>query len=57
MSYIEHQQSKLCKSHKQQLRKMIDNMIPYCKDLEDLLTKLENNGFEIKRGKYISIKG
>ena len=57
MSYIEHQQSKLCKSHKQQLRKLIYNMIPYCKDLEDLLTKLSNNGFEIKRGKYISIKG
>ena len=57
LSYIEYNQTKIGKSHKQELRKIIDKMLPFSNDLDDLLMKLSNNGYVVKKGKYISIKG
>ena len=41
-------------SYKQKLKIAIDRLIPISKDLDDLLRRLEAEGYEIKRGKYIS---
>ena len=43
-------------SWKQKLQIAIDNFIPDSKDFEDLLTKMESHGYEIKHGKHISFK-
>ena len=43
-------------SWKQKLQIAIDNFIPESRDFEDLLSKMESHGYEIKRGKHISFK-
>ncbi len=43
-------------SWKQQIRDEIDSLIPTISSLDELLQELEEHGYEIKRGKYISIK-
>ena len=55
-SYIEHTAAKAGISYKARLKAAIDRLIPACKDLEDLLSRLQREGYEIKRGKYISCR-
>ena len=55
-SYIEHTAAKAGTSYKARLKSAIDRLIPACKDLEDLLAHLQQEGYEIKRGKYISCR-
>ncbi len=55
-SYIEHTAAKAGTSYKAKLKAAIDRLIPACKDLEDLLSRLQREGYEIKRGKYISCR-
>jgi hypothetical protein len=43
-------------SWKSKLKLVIDTTIPQSKDFEDLLRRLEEQGYEIKRGKYISVR-
>ena len=43
-------------SWKQQIRDEIDKLIPTVNSLDELLQILEEHGFEVKRGKYISIR-
>ena len=43
-------------SWKQQIRDEIDKLIPNVTSLDELLQLLEERGYEIKRGKYISIR-
>ncbi len=55
-SYIEHQVERNGTSYKAKLKSTIDRLIPTCKDFEDLLARLQREGYEIKRGKYISCR-
>jgi len=55
-SYAEHTAEKAGSSYKARLKAAIDRLIPVCSDLEDLLRRLQNEGYEIKRGKYISCR-
>ena len=55
-SYIEHTAAKAGTSYKAKLKAAIDRLIPACKDLEDLLSRLQQEGYEIKWGKYISCR-
>lgn len=54
-SFYEYTQAKQGTSYKAKLKETIDNLIPFCKDYEDLIKRLEHAGYEIKRGKYISV--
>ena len=56
VSYYEWSQSKQGTSWKEQIRQEIDKLIPNVNSLDALLQALEERGYEIKRGKYISIK-
>ena len=53
-SYIEHQAERSGTSYKAKLRAAVDRLIPISADLEDLLQHLQAEGYEIKRGKFIS---
>ena len=55
-SYIEHQAAKNGTSYKAKLRAAIDRLLPTSVDLEDLLRRLQREGYELKRGKYISVR-
>ena len=55
-SYIEHRAERDGTSYKAKLKAAIDRLIPACKDFEDLLARLQREGYEIKRGKYISCR-
>ena len=55
-SYIEHQAEQNGTSYKAKLRATIDRLLPGCADLEDLLRRLQREGYELKRGKYISAR-
>ena len=55
-SYIEHTAAKAGTSYKAKLKAAIDRLIPISNDLEDLLSRLQREGYEIKRGKYISCR-
>lgn len=44
------------KTYKAKLKRVIDKHIPTSNDFEDLLLSLKNEGYEIKRGKYIACK-
>ena len=55
-SYIEHTAAKAGTSYKAKLKAAIDRLIPACSDFEDLLFRLQREGYEIKRGKYISCR-
>ena len=56
MYYNEWEHRKNGTSWKQRIREEIDRLIPEVKSLDELLQVLEEHGYEIKRGKYISIK-
>ena len=53
---IEHQAEQNGTSYKAKLRAAIDRLLPGCSDLEDLLRRLQREGYELKRGKYISAR-
>ena len=55
-SYIEHQAERAGTSYKAKLRAAIDRLLPGCHDLEALLIRLQREGYEFKRGKYISAR-
>lgn len=55
-SYIEHQASQTGTSYKAKLKTAIDRLIPTSTDFEDLLLRLQREGYEIKRGKYVSCR-
>lgn len=55
-SYYEYTQARNGNSYKATLKETIDNLIPFCKDYEDLLSKLQQRGYELKRGKYVSVR-
>ena len=55
-SYVEHQAIRNGTSYKAKLKAAIDRLIPACNDLEDLLSCLQREGYEIKRGKFISCR-
>ena len=56
VSYYEWNQNKKGTSWKEQIRQEIDRVIPSVNLLDELLQVLEERGYEIKRGKHISIK-
>ena len=53
---IEHQAAQNGTSYKAKLKTTIDRLIPVSSSLEDLLVRLQREGYEIKRGKYISAR-
>ena len=55
-SYIEHQAAQNGTSYKAKLKAAIDRLIPKSSSLKDLLARLQQEGYEIKRGKYISAR-
>ena len=55
-SYIEHQAAQVGISYKAKLKAAIDRLIPASADFDDLLLRLQREGYEIKRGKYISCR-
>ena len=55
-SYIEHQSVQSGTSYKAKLKAAIDRLIPVSSSLEDLLIRLQHEGYEIKCGKYISAR-
>ena len=55
-SYVEHQAEQSGASYKAKLRTAIDRLLPGCRDLEELLERLRREGYELKRGKYISAR-
>ena len=56
MQYNEWQHRKNGTSWKQQIRDEIDKLIGEVTSLDELLQLLEEQGYEVKRGKYISIR-
>ena len=56
VSYYEWNQNKKGTSWKEQIRQTIDELIPSVNSLDELLQVLEERGYEVKRGKYISVK-
>ena len=56
VSHYEWEQSRKGNSWKEQIRQEIDKLISIVTSLDELLQLLEELGYEIKRGKYISIK-
>ena len=55
-SYVEHQAVRNGTSYKARLKSAIDRLLPACADLEDLLRRLQEEGYDIRRGKYISCR-
>ena len=56
VSYYEWSQNKKGASWKEQIRHEIDRLISNVNSLDEMLQALEESGYEVKRGKYISIK-
>lgn len=55
-SYTEWDNKRKGTSWKEKIRQEIDRLIPDVKNLDELLYKLEIRGYEVKKGKYISVK-
>ena len=55
-SYAEYTAEKTGTSYKAKLKAVIDKLIPVSSNFEDLIRRLQNEGYEIKRGKYISCR-
>ena len=55
-SYVEHQAVRNGTSYKAKLKSAIDRLLPACTNLDDLLRRLQEEGYEIRRGKYISCR-
>ena len=56
LNYNEWEHKKNGTSWKEQIRQAIDELIGSVDSLDELLQTLEERGYEVKRGKYISIK-
>ena len=56
IDHYEWEQRKKGTSWKEQIRQAIDELIGSINSLDELLQALEEQGYEVKRGKYISIK-
>ena len=54
--YIKYQTAQNGTSYKAKLKAAIDRLIPTSSSLEDLLARLQREGYEIKRGEYISAR-
>ena len=55
-SYIEHTATQTGTSYKAKLKAAVDRLIPASTDFEDLIRRLQQEGYEIKRGKYVSCR-
>ena len=55
-SYIEHMATQAGTSYTTKLKATIDRLIPASADFEDLLRRLQQESYEIKRGKYVSCR-
>jgi hypothetical protein len=55
-NYASYNPEKTSNSWRSKLKSAIDNLIPTSNDFEDLLKQLQSQGYEIKRGKHISLK-
>ena len=55
-SYAEYNAEKQGTSYKAKLKLAIDTLIPQVKDFDELLRRLQEMGYEIKQGKYISFR-
>ena len=55
-SYIEHRAAQSGTSYKAKLKAAIDRLIPASADFEELLLRLQMEGYEIKRSKYVSCR-
>lgn len=55
-SYIEHTAEETGTSYKAKLKAVIDRLIPQVSTFEELIKRLEVEGYEIKRGKYTSCR-
>ena len=55
-SYKEYTAEKQGTSYKAKLKFAVDTLIPQVKDFEELLARLEQAGYEVKRGKYVSFR-
>ena len=55
-SYIEHQAAQNGTSCKAKSKAAIGRLIPVSYSLEDFLARLQQEGYEVKRGKYISAR-
>ena len=55
-SYTEYTAVKNGTSWKAKLKQMIDALIPQAKDFDDFLRLMQENGYEVKQGKYISFR-
>ena len=56
IEHYEWEQRKNGTSWKEQIRQAIDELIGSVNSLDELLQALEEQGYEVKRGKYISVK-
>lgn len=55
-SYAEYTAEKTGTSYKAKLKAAIDKLIPVSSNFEDLIRRLQNERYEVKRGKYISCR-
>ena len=55
-SYAEYTAEKQGTSYKAKLKTAIDAAIPHAKDFDDFLRLLQEQGYEVKRGKYVSFR-
>lgn len=55
-SYVEYTAEKQGTSYKAKLKIAIDTLIPQVKDFEELIKRLQETGYEVKSGKYISFR-
>ena len=55
-SYAEYNAERQGKSYKAKLKLAIDTLIPQVPDFEKLIRRLQEMGYEVKRGKYISFR-
>ncbi len=56
MKYNEWENKKRGTSWKEKIRIALDSLLGTVKNLDDLICELEEQGFAVKRGKYISVK-
>ena len=54
--YTEYTAAKNGTSWKAKLKNMIDTIIPLSKDFDDFLRLMQENGYEVKQGKYVSFR-
>ena len=54
--YAEWNAEKNGTSWKARLKKTIEEVLPGCRDFEDFLRQMQEHGYEVKHGKYISLR-